>query len=84
MMPRVTTMLLLAVALAPPASGQVARPAASALTIGRLHYEGGGDWYANPTSLPNLLAAIEERTALPTAGAERVVRHRLAATEGSS
>ena len=74
MMPRVTTMLLLAVALAPPASGQVARPAASALTIGRLHYEGGGDWYANPTSLPNLLAAIEERTALPTAGAERVVR----------
>ena len=27
-------------------------------TIGRLHYEGGGDWYANPSSLPNLLAAV--------------------------
>lgn len=27
-------------------------------TIARLHYEGGGDWYANPSSLPNLLAAV--------------------------
>ena len=30
------------------------------LTIARLQYEGGGDWYANPSSLPNLLAAIRE------------------------
>ncbi|MBI2072638.1 MAG: DUF4159 domain-containing protein [Gemmatimonadetes bacterium] len=43
------------------------------LTIGRLHYDGGGDWYANPSSLPNLLAAIRERTALPVAARERVV-----------
>ena len=35
----------------------------SVLTITRLQYEGGGDWYANPSSLPNLLAAIRERTA---------------------
>ena len=28
------------------------------MTIGRLHYDGGGDWYANPSSLPNLLAAM--------------------------
>lgn len=35
-------------------------------TIGRLHYDGGGDWYANPSSLPNLLAAIRERTTIPT------------------
>jgi hypothetical protein len=33
-------------------------------TIARLHYEGGGDWYANPSSLPNLLAAIESGTDL--------------------
>lgn len=33
-------------------------------TIARLHYDGGGDWYANPSSLPNLLAAIRERTSL--------------------
>lgn len=44
------------------------------LVIGRLHYEGGGDWYANPSSLPNLLAAIRERTALVTADREVVVR----------
>lgn len=26
------------------------------LVIGLLKYKGGGDWYANPTSLPNLIA----------------------------
>jgi hypothetical protein len=31
-------------------------------TIARLHYGGGGDWYANPSSLPNLLAAVGEWT----------------------
>ncbi|MDB4880870.1 MAG: hypothetical protein JWL60_2316 [Gemmatimonadetes bacterium] len=35
------------------------------LTVARLQYEGGGDWYANPSSLPNLLEAIRERTSLP-------------------
>ncbi len=44
------------------------------LTIGRLHYDGGGDWYANPSSLPNLLRAIRERTTLQTTERERVVR----------
>jgi len=28
----------------------------SVLKIGLLKYNGGGDWYANPTSLPNLIA----------------------------
>ena len=53
-----------------------ARPPAhppAVLTIGRLHYNGGGDWYANPSSLPNLLAAIRTRTALRSASEERVV-----------
>jgi len=44
------------------------------MTIGRFHYEGGGDWYANPSSLPNLLKAIRERTGLPVADREIVVR----------
>ena len=44
------------------------------LTVGRLHYEGGGDWYANPSSLPNLLNAVRERTTLRVAATERVVR----------
>jgi len=46
----------------------------SLLTIARLHYDGGGDWYANPSSLPNLLAAVRERTGLSVAPRERVVR----------
>ena len=34
------------------------------LTIARLQYDGGGDWYANPSSLPNLLTAIATRTSI--------------------
>ena len=37
---------------------------AANLTIARLQYDGGGDWYANPSSIPNLLKAINERTSL--------------------
>lgn len=44
------------------------------MTIGRLHYDGGGDWYANPSSLPNLLAAIAERTGLRVGNREKVVQ----------
>jgi len=43
------------------------------MTIGRLHYDGGGDWYANPSSLPNLLSAIRTRTTLRVATDEKVV-----------
>jgi hypothetical protein len=43
------------------------------LTIGRLQYDGGGDWYANPSSLPNLLAAVREQTALAVAEREITV-----------
>ncbi|HEY5940161.1 MAG TPA: DUF4159 domain-containing protein [Gemmatimonadales bacterium] len=43
------------------------------MTIGRLHYDGGGDWYANPSSLPNLLSAIRTRTRLRVATEEKVV-----------
>jgi hypothetical protein len=39
-------------------------PAARPLTIAQLQYDGGGDWYANPSGLPNLLRAIAERTGL--------------------
>ena len=46
----------------------------SPFAIARLHYDGGGDWYANPSSLPNLLAAVRERTGLAVAPRERTVR----------
>jgi len=42
----------------------------SLLTIARIRYGGGGDWYADPTSLPNLLSEIRERTGLPVADRE--------------
>ncbi len=40
------------------------------MTIARLQYGGGGDWYANPSSLPNLLAAIAQRTTIPVERSE--------------
>ena len=43
------------------------------LTIGRLHYDGGGDWYSGPSALPNLLSAIHQRTGLKVTDRERVV-----------
>ncbi|HSG08593.1 MAG TPA: DUF4159 domain-containing protein [Longimicrobiales bacterium] len=49
-------------------------PAATdSITITRLHYDGGGDWYANPSSLPNLLAAIRDRTGIPVSMRESSV-----------
>lgn len=51
----------------------VAAESEPVMTIGRLHYDGGGDWYANPSSLPNLLSAIRKRTSLRVAAAEKVV-----------
>ncbi|MFW5959503.1 MAG: DUF4159 domain-containing protein [Chitinivibrionales bacterium] len=34
-------------------------------TIARLHYSGGGDWYCDPSSLPNLADAVRARTEIP-------------------
>ncbi len=34
-------------------------------TIARLQYDGGGDWYANPSSLPNLIHAVKKNTTIP-------------------
>jgi hypothetical protein len=42
-----------------------ARGADGDFTIAQLKYRGGGDWYANPTALPNLLAAVSGRTDVP-------------------
>jgi hypothetical protein len=60
-----------ALARALPGAGVAAAPR---LTIARLQYDGGGDWYANPSSLPNLIAAVRARTALRPERAEARVR----------
>jgi hypothetical protein len=53
------------------ASSAAPQPVATdTIGIARLQYGGGGDWYANPSSLPNLLAALRERTGLPVAARE--------------
>lgn len=42
----------------------LAAHASCGFTVARLKYGGGGDWYANPSSLPNLLKAARDRTQL--------------------
>jgi hypothetical protein len=58
-------------AAAPP--GALPRPPAE-VTIAQLQYGGGGDWYANPSGLPNLLNAIRARTGFPVAAKAGRVR----------
>ncbi|MFH1760357.1 MAG: DUF4159 domain-containing protein [bacterium] len=41
------------------------------LTITRLKYHGGGDWYSNPTSLQNLIQAAKSRTKINVCGEEK-------------
>ena len=58
---------LLLTAAAPP------RAAGDSITIARLQYDGGGNWYVGPSSLPNLLAAIRDRTGIPVSAQEATV-----------
>ena len=39
-------------------------------TIARVQYRGGGDWYADPSSLPNLLTFVRANTNIRTAATE--------------
>jgi hypothetical protein len=41
--------------------------------IARLRYQGGGDWYCDPSSLSNWLREFQRRTGIPTAASEAVV-----------
>jgi hypothetical protein len=61
-------LVLLGVAAAPPSAER------TQLAIARLQYDGGGDWYANPSSLPNLIAAVRTRTTLAIAPQELRLR----------
>ena len=37
---------------------------AQTFSIARVHYSGGGDWYSDPSSIPNLLKYLEANTAI--------------------
>lgn len=67
-----TALAMLALPLA--GTEQAQAPAADELTIAQVQYDGGGDWYANPSSLPNLLAFVAERADLPVERAPARVR----------
>ncbi len=44
--------------------------AAEEFNIARLKYRGGGDWYSDPTSMPNLLARVKRDLGIETAREE--------------
>lgn len=44
-----------------------------AFSIARIKYDGGGDWYSDPQSLPELLAFVRANTLLDVAPREEVV-----------
>jgi Domain of unknown function (DUF4159) len=48
-------------------------PVATSVKVGKLKYSGGGDWYANPTSLPNLFDFIKLNTRINIGLEEEVV-----------
>ena len=42
--------------------------------ISRIHYDGGGDWYSDPSSIPNLLKFVSKNTNIKTNSDEIVVK----------
>jgi hypothetical protein len=65
--------LLAAFLAATPAAAEPAAAPGDSITVTRLQYDGGGDWYSDPSSLPNLLEAVRERTGIPVAAREEAV-----------
>ncbi|MDA0333704.1 MAG: DUF4159 domain-containing protein [bacterium] len=56
------------------AAGAAAAQPTTQFTIARVHYDGGGDWYSDPSSLPNLLAFVGAHTRIRVADTEARVR----------
>ncbi len=44
------------------------------LTVARLRYGGGGDWYTGPSMIPNLISAAKSRTDMPVCDTGAVVQ----------
>lgn len=45
----------------------------SEIKLAKLKYDGGGDWYANKTALPNLISFTEQHTGMDLANDDEVV-----------
>jgi len=70
---RSTYTLLSACLLASLVAAPLCAAADEGVTIARLRYGGGGDWYCDPGSLANWLAEFERRTGVPAADGPVVV-----------
>ena len=68
-MPLLATILLLTITFPPEA---IAQPE-YAFSVGRVKYQGGGDWYSDPQSLPELLRFARQETLLDVAPREETV-----------
>lgn len=55
-------------------SAQKGAPGNFKMKIAKLQYDGGGDWYANPSSIPNLIEFIGMNTTIPLDPEESVVK----------
>jgi len=74
----ISVLIALAMALVP-ASLLADRPVGNpsdeyGIRIARLKYGGGGDWYSDPSSIPNWLNEFEKRTGIRTHAEEKVIR----------
>jgi hypothetical protein len=70
---RLAAAVVLLAGTAPVAGAAAPRAGAPEVTIARLQYGGGGDWYCDPSSLPNWLELFRQRTGIRTAESEAVV-----------
>jgi hypothetical protein len=66
---RLAKSLLLAALLTIPLAGP-GHALADELTIARVKYRGGGDWYTDPTAVPNLLREVERNLGIKAAKEE--------------
>jgi len=56
-----------------PRAGRAQESQSSAFTVARIKYRGGGDWYNDPSIIPNLLQFMRQNTAMNLAVDERHV-----------
>ena len=60
--------------MAPPRPAEGVSIDPSAITVARLHYGGGGDWYWGSSAVPNILRFIRDNTDFPVDTIEKVVQ----------
>ncbi|MCY4418324.1 MAG: DUF4159 domain-containing protein [Cytophagales bacterium] len=53
--------------------GSKGKLSAQEISIAKLQYEGGGDWYANRTALPNLISAANQGLQIQIAPEEAII-----------